>query len=219
MISVNIATHYKRAKNLQYVVDRFREQSVKPDLIRIYSNDYTPKVEGAQVTVGPDHADNSKFYWKPEPGEIYFTCDDDIAYPTDYIERTLNRLADYPECIVTYHGRKLKAKGISYYAGHEWFAFASRQENDAIIDVPGTGVMAFNADHFDISRVYSNRHRKMVDLVVGLEAAKQHVEVVALAHSDQWLLDVIYDDSIYLSMRHNEKKQIELANKIFDFKY
>lgn len=219
MITVNIATYSKRAKHLQYVVDRLLNQTVKPDLIRIYSNDYTPTVEGAQVTVGKDHADNSKFYWKPQPGEIYFSCDDDIAYPLDYIERTLDKLAQYPECIVSYHGRKLKAKGINYYLGHEWVACLGRCDSDKIIDVPGTGVMAFNADYFDTSKIYSNRHRKMVDLVVGLEAARQHVEVVALEHREAWILDIPYDEGIYLTARFNQVDQIKLADKIFDFKY
>jgi hypothetical protein len=219
MITVNIATYSKREKHLQYVVDQLRNQSVKPDLIRIYSNDYIPTVEGAQVTVGKDHADNSKFYWKPQPGEIYFSCDDDLCYPNDYIEKTLYKLSQYPECIVSYHGRKLKAKGINYYAGHEWVACLGRSDEDKIIDVPGTGVMAFNADYFDISKIYSNRHRKMVDLVVGLEAARQQVEVVALEHREAWILDIPYDEGIYLTARYNQSKQIALADKIFDCKY
>jgi hypothetical protein len=219
MISVNIATYSKRAKHLQWVVDTLRNQSVKPDIIRIYSNDYTPTVEGAQVYTGDDHADNSKFYWKPEPNEIYFSCDDDIAYPPDYIENTLNRLKAYPECIVSYHGRKLSAKGVGYYAGHEWVACLGRLDEDKIIDVPGTGVMAFNSNYFDTSRVFKAKQRKMVDLVVGLEAAKQKVEIVALEHRELWIMDVRYDEGIYLTARYNQGEQIKLADKIWDLKY
>jgi hypothetical protein len=220
MISVNIATQAKREPFLRIAIDSLQNQTIPPDVIRVYANDYQPDIDGVEVTTGPDLADNGKFYWPTQDGEIYFTCDDDLMYPNDYIEHTLSRLSAYPECIVSYHGRKLKGVNRSYYAEHKMYACLNTVESDAIIDVPGSGVMAFNARYFDHSRLANLPDKCMVDILVGLEAVRQKVEVVCLAHNQFWIHEIITGDGgIYTAYRNREQRQIELANQIYKKKH
>lgn len=220
MISVNIATQQKREKFLPIVIDSIRSQTIPPDVIRVYANDYNPTLDGVQVATGQDLADNGKFYFESQPNEIYFTCDDDIFYPPNYIENTLERMSAYPECIVSYHGRKLRGLNRSYYADHVMFPCLGTVEQDEIIDVPGTGVMAFNINIFDYSRIASCLDRCMADIVTALEASKQRVEVVCLAHQSLWIHEIMTGDGgIYTAFRKREHRQIELANEVYKIKY
>ena len=82
MITANLATIKARGLELMKVVDSLVDQV---DLVRIYANDYEPKIDHpkVQVTTGEDMTDNGKFFWLPESKGIYLSCDDDIIYPPE----------------------------------------------------------------------------------------------------------------------------------------
>jgi hypothetical protein len=88
--SANIATHAPRLESLRKTVDSLLPQV---DVVRIYFNDATHQ-NGQRKTIKihpvsghVNLTDNGKFYFldHTEPDEIYFTCDDDIIYPPDYV--------------------------------------------------------------------------------------------------------------------------------------
>ncbi len=85
MITANLATIKSRSSTLQLVVNSLKNQV---DKVRIYSNDYKPKVEGSNVEVytGPDYTDNAKFFWLTHSKGVYLSCDDDLIYPPNYVE-------------------------------------------------------------------------------------------------------------------------------------
>ena len=117
MITANLATIKSRSKTLQKVVDTIKDQVTT---VRIYANDYTPEVKGDNVEVytGKDYTDNSKFFWLPESEGVYLSCDDDLLYPADYVEKIIEGLKKYPGCWLTFHGRKMLGLGLDYYRGH-----------------------------------------------------------------------------------------------------
>lgn len=216
-ITVNIASQPKRLDTLLQVIECFRSQTVKPDVIRVWWNGKDkPTIDGVYIENGDDLTDNGKFAFV-RPNEYYFTADDDIHYHKDYIEHTLDRLKVYPECIVTYHGRRLKGQGLRYYAGHTAFACLGHVPQDELIDVPGTGVMAFNSNVFH-PYVLQYRQNRMADVLIGLEAVKQKVQIVCLAHGFGWLKDISPDGGIYTDARHNDKIQSKLADEIWSIK-
>jgi hypothetical protein len=218
MISVNIATHEKRKELLPKVMNCFYNQTVKPDLIRIHYNDYMPLgFDWSIEEVGEDLTDRAKFKWVQDD-EIYFTADDDMYYPEDYIERTLQGLRKYPNMIVTYHGRFLAGKGRDYYRGHKNYTFMSTVNEDVGIDVPGTGVMAFDTRYFKPD-ILQYDEDCMVDVLIGLEAAKKKTQVVCLAHERDWIRAANVDESIYDNYVGNAHRQQELCDRIFDIKH
>jgi len=220
MISINIATQEKRLPFLIHAIESLKNQTVQADVIRVYANGFSPILPGVEVKTGRNRADNGKFYWKPKRGEIYFTCDDDLFYPPDYVENTLQRLKVYPECIVSYHGRKLLGRQRGYYNGHETYHCLGKVRYDAIIDVPGTGVMAFNSKYFKHYGIANEPDLKMADVVAGLYASRQNVEVVCLAHDGFWIKDINTNDGgIYVEARNNDSRQTELCDQILDNKY
>jgi hypothetical protein len=216
-VSVNIASQPKRIDTLKQVVECFQNQTVKPDVIRIWWNgEVKPTIDGVYVESGDNLTDNGKFAFV-RPNEYYFTADDDIHYPSDYIEHTLERLQVYPECVITYHGRKLLGKGLRYYADHQAYACLGHLAQDEIIDIPGTGVMAFNSNHFH-PYVLTYGQNRMADVLIGCEAVRQKVQVVCMAHGFGWLKDISPDGGIYIESRMNDKVQSKLCDMLYDNK-
>jgi hypothetical protein len=216
-ITVNIASQPKRLHTLIQTIESFQAQSVRPDAIRVWWNgEVKPNIDAVEIKSGDNLTDNGKFNFL-QTDEYYFTADDDILYPKDYIEHTLERLKAYPECVVSYHGRKLKAKGVRYYSGHTAFACLGHVGTDQIIDIPGTGVMAFDTNHF-MPDVFRYKENRMADVLIGCEAVRHKVQVICLAHGFGWIRDNSPDGGIYIQSRQNDKIQSALCDEIYDIK-
>jgi len=217
MVSANLASQPSRVNQLIKTVDSLKGQV---DVVRVFANEFDPFPSFANVEVtklSADWADNAKFLGLGMDEEIYFSCDDDIIYPPDYIDHTLERMKSYPNAIVTYHGRKLKGEGRHYYYGHESYHFLRTVDEDTLIDVCGTGVTAFDTRFFnpDIERT----PQKMADLLFSLQAAEEGLEIVCLQHTMGWLRSQRVDDPIYREQMDDCKLQSQYADSIYELKY
>lgn len=213
MITANLATIEARKENLQQVVDSLRFQV---DVVRVYGNDYLPKIIGdnVQVFTGCDYTDNAKFFWLPKSKGIYLSCDDDIIYPPDYVSTIKKAMKKYPNTWLTFHGRKLKGLDLDYYSEHYIYSCLRKVSADYQIDVPGTGVSAFHTDTIKFDSTEWDDYR-MSDLLVALELAKAKVRIICLQHKMFWIksAESHLRESIYRS-QHKNHRQIELANEI-----
>ncbi len=161
------------------------------DLIRICFNSYTeippefdhPKFEC--IIPDRDLTDLGKFHWLPFVGpERYFTCDDDIIYPPDYVAHT-NRHRDLGP-VISYHGRILNPLGNpkSYYrGGHVCYSFLDPCPTTTQLHVPGTGVMMIDTSQADILPI-PDQPLCMADLVF---ANACESEIHLIPHAGRWL--------------------------------
>lgn len=205
---VGIATFKGREKSLDTVVKCLSSQV---DEIIIYDNE-----------VNPDLADNGKFYGltlQEEPC-YYFTCDDDLFYPEDYIDSMVKAI-DKHNCIVTHHGRLLMDLDVSYYRGHKSFRCLDFNSHEMRIDVCGTGVTGFRTDYFNPVGLHNSEHKKMSDIVFSLEAVKRNKDIMVLPHNAGWIkhLPINFRESIAATESRNESTQIQLANEIYNIRY
>lgn len=203
---VGIATF--NGRDLTKTINSLKDQV---DYIHIYDN------EQEEVNL----ADNGKFFHLSDYKEpvYFFTCDDDLIYPKDYVFRTIQEIEKH-KTIVTYHGRELRGLDRSYYRGHTTFHCRHTQYVTKKIDVCGTGVTAFRTDYFNPHTIWSSPDKRMSDLVFSLEAAKQGKEITHLAHEGGWLdyIEQPKGTTIYEMENRNESRQIELANEIWKLK-
>ncbi len=220
MITVNLCTIESRKHVLPYCINSLKNQTVKPDKVRIYANDYKPCIEDelVEVYVGEDRTDRSKLHWVQETDGFYISADDDLLYPPDYIEKTLEAHKKYPRYLLTYHGRKLVGKGRNYYKGHKTYHFLQTQNEDVLIDIPGTGVSAFHTSLF-IPDIIQYPEQKMADVLMGLECAKAKIPVVCLSHERDWVRSMDAGNSIYNTESRSCGRQGEICDKIYDMKY
>lgn len=214
MITANLATIEARKYTLQGVIDSLKDQVTT---VRVYGNDYTPEVEGDNVEVytGPDYTDNAKFFWLPISKGLYLSCDDDIIYPPDYVQKILEARKKYPNAWLTFHGRKLKGLGLNYYTEHISYQCLKEVEGDYQIDVPGTGVSAFDTELIKFDPL-TWRQFRMSDLMAGLELAKASVRVICLGHKEGWIKNA--ESHLREAIHRKEKNnstQNEIANAIY----
>lgn len=211
-ITANFCTYSKRKDCIDDAVASIIDQVHQ---VRVYYNDYVPQERPWRQIIGPDMTDRGKFM-AIGPDEIAFSLDDDLYYPPDYVETTIGYLEQHGG-IVSYHGRKLRGKGLRYYSGHECHHFKFQRGRPKKIDVPGTGVMAFFSNEFQFNP-QSYSQNKMVDVLVGLEAAKQGVPVTVLKHKMDWIRPMVRDEAIYKEMRGKDSVQSKLCDRIWGIK-
>jgi hypothetical protein len=208
-IVVGIATTGDRPNELKHTLRSLEEQTVKPNLIHVHDN-------SKEI----DYTDNAKFIilsHLPDP-VYFFSCDDDILYPDDYIEKTIKEI-DKHNCIITYHGRRLRGKGLDYYHDHSAFRCDKSYIETKELDVCGTGVTAFRTDYFNPKDIYKAEDKCMSDLVFSLEAAKQGKKIMHIGHYGMWIIPQINTGStIYDRFNKDCQRQNELADEIFTIK-
>ena len=214
--TANIATYPARFPTLLKMLKSIEGQF---DEVRIYLNEYKKipdELKSYTCKLGENLTDNGKFWWADKVGhEYYFTLDDDIIYPSDYVDKTIPRIKDR---VVSYHGRKLKGVGLSYYRGHGCYHCTAELKEEQEIDVGGSGVMAFDTRYFR-PQVHRWIERCMSDLLVSAEAAQQGLSVVCLPRDRHWItLAPQVTDTIYDRFKKDEKPQNFLADFIFSLR-
>lgn len=223
MTSANLATHAPRLESLRKTVDSLLPQV---DVVRIYFNECDPP---AWATSNPNihvHSspvnltDNGKFYFldHTEPNEIYFTCDDDIIYPQDYVSTTLRWLERCP--IVSYHGKRINTTGnyqnSYYFGGHYVFDYKATTQKSEYVHIPGTGVMAIDLSKYKPTQLIAHAaQRKMSDLVFAVQAAIDNQAILTPAHKSDWFKTTRNETSICVdSQRADQTKHVELIKKL-----
>lgn len=182
-----------------------------------------PQVDDIRLFINSEenYADNAKFYWLSDYAEpvFFFSCDDDIIYPSDYVERTLQAI-DKHKCIVSYHGRILTGLNRNYYKDHLGFSCLKTVRADVEVDVAGTGVTAFRTDYFNPTDIYKSPYKRMSDLIFSLEAAKQNKRIIVIKHREGYFTDLcVPKDLTIYSSEFNNPQLTEVANKIYYERY
>lgn len=206
-IVVGMATINERATFCERAVESLVYQA---DEIIVYNNSNEEN----------DYTDNAKFYALTLFNEpvYYFSCDDDILYPADYVS-TMVEAIERTGTIVTHHGRELLGLDRNYYRRHKGFTCLDENNTEQLIDVAGTGVTAFRTDYFNPTEIYKATDKRMSDLVFSLEAAKQGKQITILKHTKGWLKDLRVPQRLAINfIERRNTRQTQLANEIYNVK-
>lgn len=180
------------------------------DRIIVYDNETNPNL-----------TDNGKFFGLTKINEpcYYFSVDDDLLYPKDYVKKTIEAI-EKCQCIITHHGRQLLGKDRDYYRGHKSFRCLDAVTVTEHLDVAGTGVTAFRTDYFNPNKLHESKDLRMSDLLFSLEAAKQGKKIMIVPHESGWIQQLPYDKatSCHSVMVNNQGRLIQIANEIIDLK-
>ena len=219
-VTANIATYPPRLDSLRKVVASIYDQF---DVIRIYFNEYTdfPKLNDPlnkiQKMRGENLTDNGKFAGLDfiATPEYYFTMDDDLIYPVDYAEKTLQAIFKFG-MIVTYHGRKLSGVDRDYYRGHKAYHCLNKVDANLKVDVAGTGVTAFSTEYFHPTTLSMDSRQKMSDLIFSEAAAESQKRIGLIAHEAGWIKHIDHTETIFLTESGKPTIiQNSIADKIF----
>lgn len=204
-IVVGIATMAGREKYLQKTIASLDKQV---DEIYLYDN-----------AVSEDLTDNGKFWGLTQINEpcYYFTCDDDIIYPPDYVRVMIEAIESFNgEAVVTLHGRQLLGLDRPYYTGHKAFRCLAT-EKAAVLDVCGTGVSAFRTDNINPVYQHACEYQRMSYLTFSHELAANKIPIQLIAHSSTWLQDQGVPEHLtcYGMEKKNAHQQMLIANEIY----
>jgi WD40 repeat protein len=166
-----------------------------------------------------DIGDVGKFYACENHKGYFFTLDDDLIYPNDYVQKyicAIERLQK--KAIVTIHGRNYEPKPVkSYYKGHsQGFRCLNHQQDlELEVTVGGSGVMAWHTSTINFN-LWDFKTTNMADIWAAVKAHKNNVPIILLKHSKTWLRESPnYDNSfsIYSACFRKDKVQTDMFNQ------
>lgn len=169
-----------------------------------------------------DVGDAGKFYWVDGFSGFYFTCDDDLIYPNDYVKKTINKIVSFQgPAVVGWHGSVFLSPFEDYYSSksRRVFAFGAPRPYDTPVHILGTGCLGFHTEHIKVS-FDDFLTPNMADVYFSCLGQQQRIPFVVIEHAKGEIVesDNSQDFSIYKhssqevsGSRHNTK---EKQNKI-----
>lgn len=222
-ITVSLASIPSRILALKDTINSLINQV---DCIFVYLNCYntTPdylendkiKVIRSQDAFG-DLGDAGKFYPANLINGYHFTADDDIIYPSDYVKTMIEAIERFNRnAIITIHGRKFNSRNVkSYYHSAEVKVSCFKGcLQEIILDIPGTGVMAYHTDTIRFS-IHNFELSNMADIWAGKRAKELNVPIVSIKHMPKWIKESTKtnkNESIFTRLNNNDKLQTEILN-------
>lgn len=121
------------------------------------------------------------FYW--------FTCDDDIVYPSDYVHTLLQQLAAYEQrAVVGLHGVVVDETPKRYFRHRYVYHYENTTLRHArLVNNLGTGTVAFHSSLFGSIDPYAWPQGGMVDIYFSVLCARQGIPMVCVPRHAGWL--------------------------------
>ena len=222
-VFVGIAAIPEREAALQKTISSLLPQVEK---IGVYLNgwhripDYLkhPKIiiEGFE---GDDLGDVGKFFWVDDHDGIYFSCDDDLIYPIDYISTTIEKLKEYEfKACVGWHGSLIRKPYEDFYdqKSRRVFTFKAHRPFDTHVHILGTGCCAFHTDILPV-KLKDFIAPNMADIFFSLKGQEYSIPFYVIKHEANQIVAFEGSDasSIYKDSSSNaqtKKNTVVLQN-------
>lgn len=200
-----------------------RTLSPQVDKINVVLNGYTRVPEYASEfdnvvfeLSSNERGDANKFKYVSEYGGYFFSCDDDILYPPDYIFRIMEYIKREPKGIYTYHGRVMTKEVTNFYKDTEQIHFMLEVKEDRKGHIPGTGVCGFDTRVVKVE--YSDfKIANMADIFLGMWAQKNNIPITVINHKRGLFNStgiLFQDKSIYKEYKEVNERQCTLVNSL-----
>lgn len=217
MIIANLATYPPRAEVLQSVVEAIAPQVDKLNVV-LNQYDEIPGFFSAHDNVHPqipdrDQKDVGKFYPDVSGAEYVFLIDDDLGFPTDFVEKSLYSLkALGPEPHVGgYHGSNyyrpefpLSMQGWRDYRHfcaniadfRQVYPFYKELKAPAQVEQIATNAAVMRAEHLPPYE-FMRDSQKFVDVRLARWCFERKIKQVCLPRAAGWLGRVRFEETIY----------------------
>ena len=196
-VTITCASIPQREEGLKQVVHDLLPQC---DKMYICLNDYAyipkflnnPKIAYIHLLGKDTISDHGKFYWDTQITGYHFTVDDDIDYPADYVQHTVEMIEAYGrKAVVGYHGTDLLLRGGKLLTENKVSIKRLRFGDPLLVDrrvfMLGTGVLAYHTNTMRFP--YNSLRQGGTDEQVALHCQQLEIPMVCLAHAEGWLVD------------------------------
>lgn len=142
----------------------------------------------------------------------YFTIDDDILYPKNYVDVMLSNMNINP--IVCVHGSIINLnKTEKYYENRKVYHFSRHLNKTTKVMFPGVGTSAFDISKIKINHI-DFKIKNMSDIYIGVFSAQQNITPISINRSKNWLTPLPeYNVRIFGNNPHEEIDKIINKNK------
>jgi FkbM family methyltransferase len=207
-VFASLASVPVRERGLQQVVAALLPQV---DFLGVFLNDY-PRVprfledERIVVAQSQEHGvrgDAGKFFWAGTTRGYHLVGDDDLRYPSDYVERLVAGIERHGRrAVVGFHGGVLHDQVDDYYASRRLLHFSQPLAADTPVHVLGTGVAGYHVSAIGL-RAADFETPNMADIWLALVGQRRAVPFVCLRRSAGWLTELpgLHAGSIYVRDR------------------
>lgn len=222
-VIIGIATIDGRQRALKDTLESLAPQA---DAICVYHNGYEPR----QIYPGNvvsffgdchrgDMGDTGKFFpfsshWPTQPSGYCLTCDDDLIYPPDYVERMIEGIERYErKAVCSFHGKAFTQHAYPWYnSPGERFPCLREVISDRRITIPGTGVMGWHSSLLTVSLddlPYDGIC--MADILFAKLCNERKIPRYVLAHDEGWIRHTNKIDMDSTVWRVNKKDEAKTS--------
>ena len=150
------------------------------------------------------------------PSGYYFCVDDDIIYPSDYVQRMLQFLNSNGNNIVAAnHASTLLPDFNNYLTDRAILHRSQALARASRVHVAGTCTAAFHTGilQFDVRGWHTTN---MVDLNFALECKNRSIPIVSMPREDGWIkcISEHQPDSIFAALKKDDAVQTQLARQL-----
>lgn len=207
-IECGIASLLERQENLKKTLDNLYDQF---DRFHIVLNGYekVPSfLEDKKIKTylfERNQGAKMKYYKVEQCKGYYFSCDDDLIYPKNYVRQYMDRFVQHnSRVVVAAHGGNIKPF-VRERVLKDRGRFDDVVPKDRFIMMGGTGVMAFYQPFFNLS-FEDVGYKNMVDVSVFHKTQKEKIPVLLIKHPKDWIVyqeDVGKKFNIYRQKRNS----------------
>jgi len=233
-ISVFMATYPGGFETVVDAIKSILQQTKKVDRIILHVNSDKPPTNlpsDSRIDVRlseKNDADNGKFKYMDEFSGYFLTVDDDISYPTDYVEKMLSYVDRFGrKSIIGVHGAVFPVgppvtRWSEYLDLRRTHTFTSANSSFTQVNCLGTGTIAFHSqigipsfERFDTLR--------MVDLHIAVWAQENNITMYSCPRRKNWLteFEIEHQTRIWAQANNETELQAEMIqtlNKIQSWK-
>lgn len=231
-VSVSIASNKNRTSLQKTILSLIHQV----DHIYMYLNDYTSvpnwlvklDVEPrARITVAlginafGNIMDNGKAYFLDRIRGYHFTCDDDLIYPVDYVQKMILTLLHYDrKVVVGVHGINMTVDfasndSLRYYdlKSRNVTVFSRKLDYEYQADILGTGTVAYHTDLLPNLKYEDFPVPGMMDIWLGIYAKDRSIPMIVVSREKNWIHEEKAAISIYSTGVRNDTVQTRLVRE------
>jgi len=149
----------------------------------------------------------------------YFTLDDDLNYPADYVEKLIICIEKYNrKAVVTVHAANISQPVESYFQCRNVYGFSCWVSEDEQVDQAACGTVAFHSSTIkptlqDFPIVY------MRDLWFSILCKKNNVPIITVSRNMNWITPLATTGDTVYNVSHSNKNLRELKNQVLKEKF
>jgi len=199
-----MATIPERAETLNSVIDSIIPQVDK--LFIYFNNCHSLKTlhklsrEKLTFKFGDNLGANGKFKFLDKPYDYYFSIDDDFIYPKDYVKVMIAKIEKYKrKAVMCVHGSTFPPHPDWYYERINSYSSREGTEKDHLVNLPGTGTVAFHKDTFRNMTYDRFNGSVKCDLKLAIACHDQGIPIISVMRKKNWLRPITTDGPDYWS--------------------